>query len=134
VGHALNQALVIEDEDRPRELAMRRLEELGCEVHVARNGVEGMELLRAGLRASVILVDLFMPELDAVGFRRQQLATVEFAEIPTVLLTTTELGGSVAGSIGLPLLKKPFGCDDLVAAIKAAEQPLRGRSVRSSWL
>ena len=127
------QALLIDDEAPMRDAASALLSELGYEVHVARDGAEGLQLLESGLRAAVILIDLFMPTLDAVGFRRRQLADPKMAEIPTVIMTTTELVGVVAGSIGLPLLRKPFDRKALEAALRAA-QPVRERSVKSSWL
>lgn len=134
MAHVLNQALLIDDDGTVRELARRRLEGLGYEVHAAADGVAGLSLLEAGLRASVILVDLFMPRLDAVGFRRKQLTVPALAAIPTVVMTSTDLAGIVAGSVGLALLKKPFTPEELADAIKAAEQLCAGKPVRSSWL
>ena len=127
------QALLIDDEAPMRDAAGSLLGELGYEVHIARDGAEGMSLLESGLRASVILIDLFMPRLDAVGFRRRQLTDPQMSGIPTVIMTTTDLVGVVAGSIGLPLLRKPFDRRKLEVAIRDA-QPRRERSVKSSWL
>lgn len=129
------QALLVDDEAHVRAAAVKLLHEAGYDVHVAHDGAEGLSLLESGLRASIILIDLFMPRLDAVGFRRQQLTRPGLAEIPTVIMTTTDLVGVVAGSIGLPLLKKPFDKRALEAAIRAAQsQPAKERSVKSSWL
>lgn len=134
MAHVLDQALLIDDDGTVRALARRRLEALGYEVHEAADGVAGLSLLEAGLRASVILVDLFMPRLDAVGFRRKQLTVPALAAIPTVVMTSTDLAGIVAGSIGLSLLKKPFTPEALDEAIKAAEQLCPGSAHRISWL
>ncbi len=79
--------LLIVDDDRDiRETLQELLQDEGYEVATARSGDEGLTRARE-LRPSMILLDLFMPGMDGVEFRRRQLGDDELAEIPVVLVS-----------------------------------------------
>jgi CheY-like chemotaxis protein len=63
--NAPRQVLVIEDEPIWRSALARVLKELGCEVHLAGDGVEGMRKLTDHLlELDLVIVDLHLPQFD----------------------------------------------------------------------
>lgn len=115
-------ALFIDDEEVARAAAEPLLRAAGYDVLAAESGAEGLALLAKGLRPAVILVDLFMPKLDAVGFRRKQVAEPAWAAIPTIIMATTTFKGFKTDAMGMPLLRKPFGARELAEALEAVRQ------------
>ncbi len=62
------RVLVVEDEHELRELVAHWLETKGYHVVEAADGHDAVELLEAGLRPDVILLDLTMPRMDGRAF------------------------------------------------------------------
>ena len=79
--------LIIEDEPDIAEVNGVLLETLGYQVVVATDGVEALQLLWKGLRPCVILLDLMLPVMDGIEFRRQLLADPALADIPVVVVS-----------------------------------------------
>jgi CheY-like chemotaxis protein len=63
------------------------LREEGFEVVSASNGAEALSLLRSGVAADVILLDVMMPLMDGWDFRATQLADPALRAIPIVVIT-----------------------------------------------
>ena len=61
------------------------------QVASATNGAEALSLLRGGLAAHVILLDVMMPLMDGWDFRATQLANPALREIPIVVITACRL-------------------------------------------
>lgn len=59
--------LVVEDEPMLQEAYRHVLQFKGYNVHVASNGIEGLEQL-AKVKPNIILLDVLMPQLDGIGF------------------------------------------------------------------
>lgn len=68
-GTAAPRILYMEDDDALAHLIKRRLERHGWTVDLARNGREGLEMLRAR-PYDAVAVDYHMPELDGLGVIR----------------------------------------------------------------
>jgi two-component system alkaline phosphatase synthesis response regulator PhoP len=105
--------LVADDNPSFAELIAATLEEAGYEVVTVSTGlaaVSAMERHDIGLA----VLDVLMPGIsgDAVGERLRQIDPT----LP-VLLMTGASGDFVAGS-DLPVLRKPFPQEDLVAAVE----------------
>ncbi len=81
--------LVIEDDPDVRNALTELLTGEGYEVAPASDGGEALDALRAGLRPTVILLDLMMPKVDGWDFRRAQLEDPALAPLPVVLLTAS---------------------------------------------
>jgi CheY-like chemotaxis protein len=81
--------LVIEDDADVRNALDELLTGEGYEVTVTSDGAEALDRLRAGLRPTVIVLDLMMPRMDGWDFRRAQLAEPTLAPVPVVLLTAS---------------------------------------------
>ena len=81
--------LVVEDDVDVRDALTVSLAIDGYEAVGAANGHEALALLRAGLNADVILLDLSMPVMDGWQFRAAQLGDEHLAAIPTIVVSAT---------------------------------------------
>jgi two-component system chemotaxis response regulator CheY len=102
---------VVEDDDELRGELAAILSEMGVEVLEARDGVEGLERLERGPLPSAILLDMWMPRLDGVGFLAAMRKEPALAGIPVVTMT----GGPDPIPDGgvTSRLHKPFDLDEL---------------------
>ncbi len=109
--------LVVEDEDDARASLEEWLELEGFEVAAAANGREALEWMRAreGARC-VVLLDLFMPEVDGWQVYRELQAS-GWLERVHVLVTTSAPHLAPAGSTVIP---KPIDLEGLVDAVRRA--------------
>jgi CheY-like chemotaxis protein len=112
--------LVIEDSPVVQGAMRMVLEWEGYRVSCAANGREALDLLQAGERPSLILLDLAMPVVDGREFRAAQRADPALAAIPVVVVS----GNPVARSVEAEgHVQKPFEPEELLAAIRQAERP-----------
>jgi CheY-like chemotaxis protein len=79
--------LVVDDDPDIRECMVALLEMRGLPAVPASDGAEALDLLKAGMRPSLILLDLMMPRMDGWEFRAQQELDPELAAIPTVVVS-----------------------------------------------
>jgi CheY-like chemotaxis protein len=63
-SHQQHLVLVVDDYPETREAIATLLETSGATVVTAESGTEALELLQAGLRPCVMLLDVRMPDLD----------------------------------------------------------------------
>jgi len=85
VASASRPILVVDDNSEVLEVLRLLLEGEGYAVETAANGAEALEQLRAGLKPSLIILDLTMPVMDGWQFRAEQLADEELSKIPTII-------------------------------------------------
>lgn len=110
--------LVVEDDQDLRETLMESLEHAGYAVSTAGDGAVALELLRTrSRRPDLILLDLQMPNMNGIEFRREQLKQPSLADIPVALLTADAEGEQKAASLDVALLRKPLKLPQLLAAI-----------------
>ena len=88
----LGTVLVVDDHDLNRELARTLLERRGCRVLLARNGAEGVRVVRAE-RPQLVLMDLAMPIKDGMAACRELKADPQTADIPLVAFTALAMRG-----------------------------------------
>jgi len=74
--------LVVEDDRDVRESLVAVLEDAGYRVMSAADGRAALDLLRAGPRPAVILLDLMMPVMDGFEFRAEQVRDPSLADVP----------------------------------------------------
>ncbi|MCA9520471.1 MAG: response regulator, partial [Myxococcales bacterium] len=82
--------LVVEDEENLRRITCRMLEQEGCRLLQAANGVEALERIREE-RPNLILLDLMMPEMDGFEFLRELRKDPASRQIPVIVVTAMEL-------------------------------------------
>jgi CheY-like chemotaxis protein len=110
--------LMVEDDPDVRETIAEILADEGYRVVTAEDGREALEQLRAGLRPSVILLDLMMRGMDGFEFRAEQRADPALASIPVVVLTAGRQTTAQEEELGVEmLLRKPIAMADLLAVL-----------------
>ena len=77
--------LLVEDEASVREVIEAVLQDEGYRVVCTENGSEALDVLRAGLRPCIIILDLMMPVMDGWQFRALQMRDPELLKVPTVV-------------------------------------------------
>ena len=112
--------LAVDDSRTMRELIRRALSDYGFSVHVAVDGVDGLEVLR-GCSPDVIITDINMPRLDGFGFIDAIRLRDDTRTIPILVLTTESSAelktrARTAGATGW--IVKPFAQDKLVRALR----------------
>jgi two-component system, cell cycle sensor histidine kinase and response regulator CckA len=122
--------LVVDDEAAVRRFAVRVLQREGYEVLEAADGLEALEMLRAGkVTVDLIVSDIVMPRMN--GVELMQAVTESDPRIPVVLMSgyataaLSELGIATPCSI----VPKPFPAERLLAEVHRC---VRGRGGGSS--
>lgn len=106
--------LVVDDDPLICKTFMDLMQEEGYQVRTAANGAEALGLLRAGLRPSLIFLDLMMPVMDGVTFRAEQRKDPELASIPVVVVSAVgDIARQVEGMEVAAYLHKPVNLDSL---------------------
>ena len=113
--------LVIDDDEKLREMIRRFLEGAGHEVWMAANGKVALERQRQ-TPADIIITDIFMPEKEGTEFIMD--ITEEFPQSKVIAISG---GGNVknidflklAENLGaLKTFQKPFKQEELLAAVE----------------
>jgi CheY-like chemotaxis protein len=130
MGVTPRRVLVVDDDDDIRETLAELLRDEGYVVQEASSGVPALAVLRVSRVRLVVLLDLQMPGMDG----RQVLRAVADHDAlarrhACVLMTANEQALSLAFStllldLQVPILAKPFGIDDVLAAVRQAERRL----------
>jgi PAS domain S-box-containing protein len=113
--------LVVEDDPDVRDLVIEFLQSSGYTTIAAASGVEALSLLNSGTAVDIIISDVLMPG----GISGFQLAREIRARLPHVAIVLTSgmtggRGGAEHATQEMPVLRKPYKCDDLMRAIEAA--------------
>ncbi len=109
--------LVVDDEDRIREIVRGYLRSDGFEVAEARDGEQALRTAR-DWSPDLVVLDVMMPGIDGIEVLRRLRTT---SNIPVILLTARaeEVDKLVGLSVGADdYLTKPFSPRELVARIK----------------
>jgi PAS domain S-box-containing protein len=115
------RVLVVEDDERVRNLTVKRLVELGYEVLQAPDGVTAISLLEQGLRVDIVFTDVIMPG-GVSGFDVIRRA-IELDPKTKALLTSgyTEdvaMNEEQAGGSEIRMLRKPYRQMELKRTIR----------------
>ena len=118
-------ALVIDDEETVRSLAINALSRVGMKVLTAENGKTGVEMFREHQSVvSVVVLDLKMPVMggEEALAELKQLST----EVPVILSSgfrESELAGKFPEPLLRGFLQKPYTSERLVSVVTAALRP-----------
>ena len=120
------EILVVDDDRELLEVLLVIFTEEGYHVTVATGGRDALARLRAGLRPSMILLDLMMPGMNGWAFREALLADPELARIPVVVLSGDHrsLTGDPPPAVSL-CLPKPIDLSTLLDAVKESAATTR---------
>ncbi len=112
--------LAIDDSRTIREMLRETLRNAGFDVHVAVDGLDGLEKLRE-VAPDVIITDINMPRMDGFGVIEAVRAGNSHAALPILVLTTesaADLKERARKSGATGWIVKPFDDAKLVSAIK----------------
>jgi CheY-like chemotaxis protein len=124
------RVLVVDDDDQIREATRDTLEEDGYRVSLARDGAEALKIMRAARDRLVVLLDLRMPGLDGAGVLGVMAGDRTLAHQHAVILMTADnrtmtlAFANLLTQLEVPVLKKPWDLDDLLASVVEAEARL----------
>jgi CheY-like chemotaxis protein len=110
---------LVEDDFDVREALVETLRDRGYEVESAPDGEQAIQLLRAGARPGLILLDLMMPRMSGSEFRMAQLADPALSQLPVVLLSAD--GRMEEKAVALKVqgaIRKPIDLDELFSVIE----------------
>jgi CheY-like chemotaxis protein len=113
--------LVVEDREDVRQGLAQLLEMHGFLVSDVGDGQDALAQLDAARgTVALILLDLVLPgSISGQDVRRRQLADMQLAHIPTIVITACDLGIDERRLLHPDAwLDKPFRCDDLLALVK----------------
>jgi CheY-like chemotaxis protein len=111
--------LLVEDDVDVREALAEALEDEGFEIHRAGDGQEALDYLNAGGRPGLILLDLSMPRMSGVEFRRAQQQDPAIAGLPVVVLSAdSRMRESATALDAAGAVEKPIDLDLLLSVIE----------------
>ena len=113
--------LMVEDDERTREMLRRTLQKEGWEIREAANGRLGLEQLSYGV-PGLILLDLMMPEMDGFGFMQELRKRADCARVPVIVITAKDLTEEdrrrLSGDVARILGKDATSREQLVAEVR----------------
>ena len=80
--------LLVEDEEIMIDLLQRKLTKEGYEVSVARDGEEGLKLMRE-VKPTLILLDIVMPKMGGFEVMEQMAKEPELKKIPVIVISNS---------------------------------------------
>jgi CheY-like chemotaxis protein len=114
---ATRPVLVVDDVDATRQGLAELLRLRGYTPHEAKNGAEGIDVLREHPDTCVVVLDLTMPGTNGLWFREQQLMDPALARVPVIVFTGSPTAGDLHRLAVTDVLMKPFSVDELFEAI-----------------
>ncbi len=113
--------LVVDDNSQNLELLQAYLEDLGCKVVSAVDGVEAMEAV-AEHNPDLILLDIMMPRMSGFEVCRRLKENEDTADIPVVMVTALNELGDIERAVGAgtdDFLSKPINKLELLTRVKS---------------
>jgi CheY-like chemotaxis protein len=110
--------LVIDDVDATRTGLTELLRLLGYDALNARDGAEGLQILRKDPRICAVVLDLLMPGTNGYWFREQQLMDPVIAGVPVIVFTGAGKHEEIRATLKVSeVLFKPLSVGRLLEAI-----------------
>lgn len=109
--------LVVDDDFAIRRALAEILGDEGYDIRCAANGVEALAVLsEPALRPTLIILDLWMPQMDGLQFRELQRGLGTASNVPVLVITAARLLPRELKALGLlNVLRKPMNLDELLA-------------------
>jgi two-component system, OmpR family, alkaline phosphatase synthesis response regulator PhoP len=84
----MKKILIIEDEELLINLLQKKLTENGYEVFLAKNGQEGMDLMRKN-SPDIILLDIIMPKMGGFEVLEEKIKDEALKIIPVIVISNS---------------------------------------------
>jgi CheY-like chemotaxis protein len=115
----VHTVLVVDDNADVREAIALLLAINGMRTHVAGDGREALDTLSTGLRPCFIVLDVHMPRMDGIEFRRAQQADRALRDIPVAALSAVPRLHALTAPLAVAAsVEKPIDPDQLIALIR----------------
>ncbi len=115
------QILLVEDEPLLANLLKQRLEREGFGVAVARDGEEGLKLLREQ-RFSLLLLDIILPKISGFELMETMRADPQLGQVPVIIISNLGQDSDVAKgeSLGAAayFVKAKISIDELIEEVR----------------
>ena len=80
--------LLVEDEEIIIDLLVKKLRDEGYEVHVARDGVEGLEKMK-DVKPDVVLLDIIMPKMGGFEVMEEMKGDPDLKDFPIIIISNS---------------------------------------------
>ena len=80
--------LIVEDEEIILDLLQKKLTEVGYEISVARDGEEGLRMIRE-IKPNLILLDIIMPKMGGFEVMEEMQKDRELKKIPVIVVSNS---------------------------------------------
>jgi CheY-like chemotaxis protein len=107
--------LVVDDDAAATDSLTDILTDAGYTVATAKNGKEALKQLRGAHLPRLIILDLFMPEMDGWEFRRAQLKDAKLRDIPVVVMTGASVYAGIDANV---IVHKPLDVERFVSLVE----------------
>jgi two-component system chemotaxis sensor kinase CheA len=107
--------LIVEDEEDLREMLRDALERRGFHVVTASNGQEALAMIPQIEHLCLVLLDLFMPEMNGWDFFDALKSNDAWQEIPVIITTSAPNRAPVGAT---RVLTKPLSLDRVVSTVQ----------------
>jgi CheY-like chemotaxis protein len=107
--------LVVDDDAAATDSLTDILTDAGYMVATAKNGKEALKQLRGAQLPRLIILDLFMPEMDGWEFRRAQLKDAKLRDIPVVVMTGASVYAGIDANV---IVHKPLDVERFVSLVE----------------
>jgi signal transduction histidine kinase/CheY-like chemotaxis protein len=111
--------VIVEDDRRSRELFELYLERTGVEVVTARDGQEGLDIVRR-LHPAAVVLDLYLPKIDGWDVLALLKADPSTSAIPVIIVSMVDERGKGFALGAADYLVKPVGREQVLTALNRA--------------
>ncbi len=80
--------LLVEDEEIMIDLLQRKLTQEGYEISVARDGEEGLKIMKK-IKPDLILLDIIMPKMGGLEVMEEMAKDKELKKIPVIVISNS---------------------------------------------
>lgn len=111
--------LIVDDEITNRIILKNILDEIGCRVNEAENGIEALAFIEK-TKPDMVLLDVMMPEMDGFEVCRRLKADSDLQEIPVIFITALMDSDDIVTGFdvgAVDYLTKPFYLSEVKARV-----------------
>jgi two-component system alkaline phosphatase synthesis response regulator PhoP len=119
---AIGSVLVVDDNVQNLELLQAYLEDLGCPVRTARDGLEALEQIDRE-QPDIVLMDIMMPRMSGFQACQKIKANPKTRDIPVIMVTALNEVGDAERAVECgadDFLTKPVSRVELLTRIRAS--------------